>query len=393
VPVIVGSVAGLAAVIIIVATTIICFRRRRRNNQELSFDTLQGINASGAASRQHASQRYTTSPLPAAAGRASMTTAGYDDGYDYDTPSNVATSQGYGSHGVYSHDSVYDPYGTPQHAYQNPSIFQEDSLAYSSPMGRSRIGYDQNLPEIVYRNGNDLNDPNADGATGYYDDNMYNQQAGWNQNMSGGYIGPKGLWVANPTTENQYQQEYYPEQQADIELQQQQQQQQTQSRMSYEKNSVNQNDNFSDTDVGSSSSPQSKFRGHNPQALPASPRLQQLRSGDLFGQDSNTAPTSPRSAAAVAAAGMPASGSPQEGSGSTPPPLNSSPRLMSRGEMRSFELARHSSPRSSGEGVQSYATDYAAGRVSVSDRPSMDNGSSNLNPNKSLRTQRREDWS
>ncbi|KAG0370463.1 hypothetical protein BGZ54_006239 [Gamsiella multidivaricata] len=388
VPVIVGSVAGIIAVIIIVATTIICFRRRRRNNRELTFDPLQGIGASGAASRQRASQRYTTNNTgPATVGMANIASGGYDDGYDYGAQSNVVASQAYGNgHGVYP-DNGYDTYGAHQQAYQNPSIFQEDSLAYAGAMGRSRAGYDQNLPEIMYRNGDDLG--TAGDTTGYYDDNMYNQQAGWNQSMSGGYIGPKGLWIANPTApyQQEYQQEYHPEQQTDIELHEHQS---APVPMSYEKNSINQYDNSSDTVVDSASSPSSKFRGHNPQALPESPRSQQLRGGDLFGEDANAAPSSPRTTAA--AAGLPAPGNPQDTTRAATPPLNSSPRLMSRGDMRSFEMARHSPTRSSGEGVQSYANDYVGGRPSVSDRPSLDSGS-NLNPGKSLRTQRREDWS
>ncbi|KAF8940265.1 hypothetical protein BGZ58_007156 [Dissophora ornata] len=373
VPAIVGSVAGVAALIIIVATTIICFRRRRRNNRELTFDTLQGMSATGAA---RASQRYNATALPAA-GRPSVAPGGYDDGFDYDSPANQSPAQGYAAHTGYAVDNGYDAYGAPHQAYQNPSIFQEDNLAYSGAMGRNRAGYDQNLPEITYRNGNDINHPSGE-ATGYYDDNMYNQQVGWSPNMSGGYIGPKGLWVANPTAEHPYPQEYqpdyHPEQEGDIVMQQ--------SPMIYEKNAIY--DNSSDTVVGSAS-PRSKFRGHNPQALPESPRLQQLRGGDLFGQDAEAAPTSPRTAAAQVV--------PEESAARTAtPPLSSSPRLMSRGEMRSFEMARHSPTRSSGDGVQSYASDYVAGRGSTSDRPSMDNGS-NLNPGKSLRTLRREDWS
>ncbi|KAF9985263.1 hypothetical protein BGZ65_011328, partial [Modicella reniformis] len=359
VPVIVGSVVGIAAVIIIVATTFICFRRRRRKTRELTFDTLQGISASSR-------QRYNNG---SAAGRASVTPSGFDDGYDYESQSNVGHAQGYAAHVGYG-DNGYDPFGTPQQSYQNPSIFQEDSLTYAGVMGRNRAGYDQNLPEIMYRNGDDLSNPAGD-AAGLYDDNTYNQQTGWNQDMGGHYPEPKGLWVANPTTEKAYQQEFQPTYKSDnpndIELQQ--------PRLSYEKNSINQYDNSSDT-VVDSSSPRSKFQGHNTQVLPESPRTRQLRGGDLFGEDANNASSSPRSAAAQATA---TNG--QDTTLTTTPP-SSSPRLLNRGEMRSLESSIHSPPQTPGEGVQSYANDYAAGR------PSMDIG-----PNKSLRTQRREDWS
>lgn len=270
-------------------------------------------------------------------------------------------------------------------------------MAYSTAnalSARNRQGYDQNLPEIVYRNGNDLIHPSG-GATGYYEDDLYSQQLagannGWDhQNAAaGGYIGPKGLWIANPTNEKQYQQQQQ-QYQDEMELQPP-----LSSSMTYEKNSITQYD--SDTAIDSSS-PRSKFRGHNPQALPESPRMQQLRGGDLFGQDggSPSTPTSPRAANATASADP-------GGAASPPPPLssvgaNGSPRLMSRAEMRSFEMTRHSPGRSSGEGVQSYANDLpSSGRPSVSDRPSMEGGGgsgSSLNPNKSLRTMRREDWS
>ncbi|KAG0080453.1 hypothetical protein BGZ92_000642 [Podila epicladia] len=383
VPIIVGSVAGVAALAIVVATTLICLRRRRRNNRDLTFDTLQGM-SSPAPGRQRASQRYTANSLPGGGiGRDSSSGAnGYDDGYEYD----VAQSNAYGQHNGYGNE-MYDAYGTPQQAYQNPSIFQEDSINYStaSSMGRNRAGFDQNLPEIVYRNG-DLSHPSG-GVTGYYDDDVYNQ-SGWNQGQAGGYIGPKGLWVANPTNENQQQQQqqqqYY---QDDSEQPTQQQQEyemtsqaQTLAGQEYEKNSVEPYD-ASETVVGSSS-PHSKFLGHNPQALPESPRLQQLRSGDLFSQDSTEKPTSPRAANATA----------NTTGGNTPPATSSSPRMANARDMRSFELARHSPGRSSGEGVHSYAHDLPT-RPSVSDRPSMDSNVSGLNAQKSLRTHRREDWS
>lgn len=253
-------------------------------------------------------------------------------------------------------DNGYDPYGTSQHSYQNPSIFQEDSLAYAGTMGRNRAGYDQHLPEIMYRNGNDVNNPAGD-VTGYYDDSMYNQQDGWN--LDGGYSEPKGLWVANPTAEKSHQ---LSDNQYAIELQE--------PRMSHDM--MNQHDNSSGTVVGSSS-PRSKFRGHNPQVLPESPRTGQLRGGDLFGEDANQ--TSPRTAAAQPMAADAQDEAP------------SSPQSPTR-EVRSFERSRQSPPRPSGEVVQSYAADYAARRPSASDRPSMEMGAS-----KSLRTQRREDWS
>ncbi|KAF9540110.1 hypothetical protein EC957_004624 [Mortierella hygrophila] len=392
-PVIVGSVAGAAALIIIIATAIICLRRKKRNNRDLTFDVLEGMNAGGAgaatSSRARQSQQhYRANALPTPALPPNNINTYEDDGYDYD---NQVGAQGYGGHQGYD-DTGYDAYGNPHHAYQNPSIFQEDSMAYSTAnaiSARNRQGYDQNLPEIVYRNGNDLIHPSG-GATGYYEDDLYSQQIagannGWDhQNAAaGGYIGPKGLWIANPTNEKQYQQQQQPYQD-EMELQPPL----SSSGMTYEKNSITQYD--SDTAVDSSSPP-SKFRGHNPQALPESPRLQQLRGGDLFGQDggSPSTPTSPRPADAnVTAAAEPTRAA-------SPPLTSGSPRLMSRAEMRSFEMTRHSPGRSSSEGAQSYADDLPSpGRPSVSDRPSMEGGGgSNLNPNKSLRTLRREDWS
>ncbi|KAF9963014.1 hypothetical protein BGZ70_007723 [Mortierella alpina] len=389
VPVIVGSVVGVVAVVIIVATTVICLRRRKRNNRDLTFDTLEGISTSGNAAHPRNSQRYTANALPLPpTGRASNVNGGYDDGYnEYDMQSELGPA-GYGAqaapHQGYGEQHLgYDAYGTPLQGYQNPSIFQEDSLAYST--GRQRAGYDQTLPEIVYRNGNDINDP-AGGATGYYEDDMYNQQAGWNQNMMGGYIGPKGLWVANPTSDSQYQQQQQqqPPLDADIELVQQQQHL-PQEPMSYERNSMNQYENMSETVVGSAGSPQSKFLGHNPQALPESPRLQQLRGGDLFGQDGE---------AAAAASPSPRAAHAQPGSPRNPESVttSTSPRLASREDMKSFESIRHSPPRPSTEGLQSYANDLTPPRPSTGERPSMDSNPSNLNSNKSLRTLRREDW-
>ncbi|KAF9216781.1 hypothetical protein BGZ59_008166 [Podila verticillata] len=380
VAVIAGSVGGVAALAIVVATTLICLRRRRRNNRDLTFDTLQGM-SSPASGRPRASQRFTANSIPAGGiGRDSSSGAnGYDDGYEYE----VAQSNAYGQHNGYGNE-MYDSYGTPQQAYQNPSIFQEDNINYStaSSMGRNRTGFDQNLPEIMYRNG-DLSHPSG-GVTGYYDDDVYNQ-SGWNQGQAGGYIGPKGLWVANPTSEHQ-QQQYYQEYKESPTTQQQQEyemtsQAQTLAGQEYEKNAVEPYD-ASETVVGSSS-PHSKFLGHNPQTLPESPRLQQLRSGDLFGQDSTeNKSSSPRSANATVNA---------EDRANIPSLTSSSPRLASARDMRSFELARHSPGRSSGEGVHSYAHDLP--RPSVSDRPSMDSNVSGLNPNKSLRTLRRENWS
>lgn len=338
--------------------------------------------SSPAPGRQRTSQRYTANSLSGGGlGRDSSSGAnGYDDGYEYE----VAQSNAYGQHNGYGSE-IYDAYGTPQQAYQNPSIFQEDSINYStaSSMGRNRAGFDQNLPEIMYRNG-DLSHPSG-GVTGYYDDNVYNQ-GGWSQGQTGGYIGPKGLWIANPTNENQQQQQQYYQEYKEPPTQQQQQeyemtsQAQTLAGQEYEKNAVESYE-ASETVVGSSS-PRSKFLGHNPQTLPESPRLQQLRSGDLFGQDSTEKPASPRAANATA----------NTTEGNIPPTTSSSPRLASARDMRSFELARHSPGRSSGEGVHSYAHDLPS-RSSVSDRPSMDSNVSGLNPQKSLRTLRREDWS
>ncbi|GJJ72813.1 hypothetical protein EMPS_05171 [Entomortierella parvispora] len=380
VPVIVGAAVGGVAVIIIFATTIICFRRRRRNNRDLTFDTLQGISTSGAASRQRPDQRYNQNVAPVV----------YDDDYDYDVAEahHGHVPGGYGAAGGHQgYDNGYDAFGAPlPSTYQNPSIFQEDSLAYSTAVapiggrGGGRGGAEA-LPEITYRNGNDLNHPSG-GATGYYEDDYSHQAGGWNQGS--GYIGPKGLWIANPTAEGQYSPQ--PKSQ-DMELQQQGfVAPPPVSRGSYEKNSINQYDASSEVAGGSPSRP--KFRGNNPQSLPESPRLRQLRSGDLFGQDAESG------AAASSAAGSPQDATTRNASGT--PPLTSSPRSMNRGELRSIELARHSPGRSSGDGAvgHSYADDLPAGRGSLAqDRPSLDsNHSSTPNQSKSLRTLRREDW-
>ncbi|KAG0261874.1 hypothetical protein BG011_000571 [Mortierella polycephala] len=368
VPVIVGSVVGVVAVIIIVATTIICFRRKKRKNTDLTFDTLEGI------SSNRVSQRF-------AHNNNNDNNNNNDGGYDY-TPnvphpgydySPNAPHPGYGDTGY--GDTGYDVYGSPMQPYRSPSIFQEDSLAYSTAAnsaGRSRAGYDQALPEIAYMDGNSLNHPSGT-PVGYYEDD-HNYQTGWNQNTGDGYIGSTGLWVANPTSGNQQQQQQ--------QLPEEHGMQQLHAPMTYEKHAMEHVDNAS-TVVGSAS-PRSKFRGHDPQALPESPRTQQLRGGDLFGQDAENAPSSsPRLVSREATTAGP---SDQDIVRATSPILSSSPRLLSREDMRSFEMAR-GSPRPSAEGVQSYASDLPTiGRPSVSDRPSMDT------PSKSLRTQRREDW-
>ncbi|KAG0324886.1 hypothetical protein BG000_002007, partial [Podila horticola] len=306
-----------------------------------------------------------------AIGLNSMTSGGYDDddyGYDMQQQGNGYPSphQSYNNNHQQQFNAGYDAYGQGVH----PTIFNEDHLggayATASSMSRSRMGFDQNLPEVMYRNGEE--DQVAAAATGYYDDTGYD--VAWNQQMDptgqygrggqGGYV--NGLWVANPEGQ------YYGQDQYQDPYQQQHHQE------------------FYDEPLDPLTPPapsrpvitsaQSKLGEanrnsvSNPQAiLPATSAVggsegegPQLRSHDLFVQTSE--------APAVTS-----------GRKSQSPPTSPTSRLR---EMRSMELASPTS-RPSGEGGRTYADD-----VEPSGSPT---GGANLNGQKSLRSHRREDWS
>ncbi|KAG0042735.1 hypothetical protein BGZ83_000129 [Gryganskiella cystojenkinii] len=403
VPAIVGSIAGVAAFIIIVATSVICYRRRRRNNRELTFDALQGMSGPAITSgKTRQSMNYLANSNSPAIGLNSVTSGGYDDGYDYEMQSNA----GYPVQHHNYNNSGFEGYssGSPHPGYHpSPTIFQEDHLQHQAAasglpvaaafatnnrsMGRSRTGFDQNLPEVMY---NGVEDHAA--ATGYYnDDDIYNQaHGGWNGEggqYGGGYVGPQGLWVANPEALRRQEEEsaYYNDQhhgytedgsESNLITSSVMTPAQFPSAHSLESTTLV-------PQVGEVSPTRSKFRSSgNPQAIPEdSPILKSttLRGGgDVFAQES-ARPSSPRVAAREAASG------------------SSSPRLTNTREMRSFEISRQSpSSRSSGEHAQSYATDYVRPSIDVtrSASPTTAGGpASPLNPNKSLRTLRREDWS
>lgn len=387
------------------ATSVICYRRRRRNNRELTFDDLQGMSGPGMASGKRQSFNFLThGDSPTVSGRAavglnSVTSGGYDDGYDYELQSNA----GYPVQNHNYSTNSYDGYagGSTHPGYHpSPTIFQEDLLQHQaasslpvaaafSSAGRNRTGFDQNLPEVMYNNG--MEDHAA--ATGYYNDaDIYQQQQGWNGQPADGYVGPQGLWVANPEALRRQEEEaeyynhidtvYGGEAPSDVGLLNSEPVHhpgQFASAHSLESTTLVSN--------GGEASPMgNRFRSSgNPQTLPEdSPILKSstLRGGgEVFAQESNTRPTSPRVLAQEIAATS----------------SSSSPRVGNTRELRSFEIQRQAPSRPSGEHMQSYAADY------VRERPSVDVGHSAspndatspvspLNPNKSLRTLRREDW-
>ncbi|GJJ78889.1 hypothetical protein EMPS_11248 [Entomortierella parvispora] len=406
VPAIVGSIAGVAALIIIVATSVICYRRSRRNNRELTFDALQGMSGPGSASGKRQSFNYLThADSPTVSGRAavglnSVTSGGYDDGYDYEMQSN----SGYPVQNHNYNPNNYDGYagGSPHPGYHpSPTIFQEDLLQHQASVaasslpvaasfaaaGRGRTGFDQNLPEVMY---NGVEDHAA--ATGYYNDaDIYHQQ-GWSGQPADGHVGSQGLWVANPEAlrRREEEAEYYnhintiygetPHNDNELLTTVPVPPTQFASAHSLESTTLASNG-------GEVSPTRNKFRSSgNPQTLPEdSPILKSstLRGGgEVFAQESAARSVSPRIAVQEVAATS----------------SNSSPRLGHTREMKSFEISRQAPSRPSGEHVQSYAADYVRERPSVdvgfSTTPAdPDSPESPLNPNKSLRTLRREDWS
>ncbi|KAF9409561.1 hypothetical protein BGZ94_001922, partial [Podila epigama] len=127
-------------------------------------------------------------------------------------------SNGYDVYGNDVHPTVFDndlhhPQQQHQQEYQQEYQQQYQHQHAASSMSRSRLGFDQHLPDTMYRNGEE--DAVAAAATGYYDDSALvipNSGAGgyrpngWHDQMdmhqpydnSGGYLNPNGLWVANP---------------------------------------------------------------------------------------------------------------------------------------------------------------------------------------------------
>ncbi|KAG0062301.1 hypothetical protein BGZ90_003162, partial [Linnemannia elongata] len=201
VPAIVGGIVGVLALAVIVATSVICYKRRKRNNRELTFDTLEGMSGPALSSHKRASHNYLTSSSPVITsgnnvGRNSIPSAhgGYDDNYDYEMQSNIGYPTPLQPHNnayhqsAYNNNAVYDGYGSPHQGYRpSPTIFQEDApYATASSMGRSRAGFDQNLPEVMYNRG----DIDHDLTSGFYqEDDVYNTGA-WTQDQQhphGGY--------------------------------------------------------------------------------------------------------------------------------------------------------------------------------------------------------------
>ncbi|KAF9326362.1 hypothetical protein BG006_010192 [Podila minutissima] len=376
IPVIVGSIAGVAALAIILITSISCYRRRRRANRELTFDAL-GLGNTGGGKRN--TIPFSSNKPSGAIGLNSVTSGGYDDDeYGYDMQQQ-GSGNGYPSpHQPYNNshqhqqqfNNGFDVYGQGVH----PTIFNEDhhhggggAYATASSMSRNRMGFDQNLPEVMYRNGEE--DQVAAAATGYYDDTGYD--VAWNQQLDpsaqyghgqGGYV--NGLWVANPEGQ------YYEQEQYQDQYQQQQHQQEFYDEpldpLAPSRPVI--------TSAQSKDGDATNRHSFNPQAiLPATSAVggsegegSQLRSHDLFVQTSEAPPavTSRKSQS---------------------PPASPSSRLR---EMRSMELARQSpTSRPSGEGGRTYADD-----VQGSGSPPAPVGAK-LNGQKSLRSARREDWS
>ncbi|KAF9377697.1 hypothetical protein CPB97_009999 [Podila verticillata] len=374
IPVIVGSIAGVAALAVILITSISCYRRRRRRaTRELTFDALGLSSTTGKRN----TLPFTSNKPAGAIGLNSVTSGGYDDddGYGYDMQSHGGGypsprhNQGYGGNNNIINSNQfntgYDAYGQGVH----PTIFNEDqhhhggAYTTASSMSRSRMGFDQNLPEVMYRNGEE--DQVAAAATGYYDDTGYD--VAWNEQIDphgqgygqGGYV--NGLWVANP--EGQYYQDQY----------QQHPQQQQHHQEFYDEPLDPLTPPAPSRPVITSTQSKSENRnsfGNNPQAiLPATSAVGggsgdegvQLRSHDLFVETSQ----------AAASSGRKSQSPPQS-------PQTATARLR---EMRSMELVRQS-PRPSGE----------AGRTYADDVQSPTSPGANLNGQKSLRSHRRENW-
>lgn len=303
-------------------------------------------------------------------GLSSMTTGGYEDGYnDYDMQSTAGYPTPHHAHNIaYSHGG-YDDYATssPHQGHLNPTIFQEDAAAAqyatASSMGVGREGFDQNLPELMYNGAGGV-----DQAGGYYNESdLYD--ANWHHDGQhhdiqepGGYVGAAGLWVANP--EDQYQQQ---EAHSDVDYQVYAPASAAAasataalSAMKAREGPTSAPLSLDTTVVASDRSAASKHTSFgNPQALPDSPILQSgtLRGGDLFGPDGDmmVAPVLKDSN------------------------TSGSPRSLNSRELKSIDLSRQTAgSKPSGEGANSYAADYGS-------RPSTDG--------KTLRTLRPEEWS
>ncbi|KAF9135304.1 hypothetical protein BGW39_003729 [Mortierella sp. 14UC] len=390
VPAIVGSVVGVLALAVIVATSVICYKRRKRANHELSFDTLEGLNGGPAlSSRKRASHNYLTSGSPVITsgnvGLNSVPSAGgYDDSYDYEMQSNVGypTSQHQHLGGAYhqqgyGNNGGYDGYGS-QGYRPSPTIFQEDApYATASSMGRGRTGFDQNLPEVMYNRGDIDHDP----TNGFYQDDDIYAQEGWTQDH-----------VAHMGYTSQQQQHW------DSNAMLSQYDHETELPLPPAHQNATSTPSLDSTLIGSPGRPKHQTAAttnaahhpSNPQAILESPILQSatLRSGDLFSQEA----TSPR----IATQQLQLLQLDEEGRQSA----TTSPRMVNASrEMRSMESARHSPTfgRPSTDVINSYAIDYQQSRPSTDLASAGGAGSpvlpsSNLNPNKSLRTLRREDW-
>ncbi|KAF9909749.1 hypothetical protein EC991_008072 [Linnemannia zychae] len=390
VPAIVGGVVGVLALAVIVATSVICYKRRKRANRELDFDTLESMNGGPVlSSRKRNSHNYLTSGSPTGnVGVNSIPSAGgYDDSYDYEMQSNVGypTSQHQHLGGAYHQqgygNSAYDGYGS-QGYRPSPTIFQEDApYATASSMGRGRAGFDQNLPEVMYNRGEIDHDP----TNGFYQDEDMYAQEGWTQDHAAhtGYPSQEQKhWDTNAML-SQYDQE-------------------TELPLPPNHQNAMSTPSLDSTLIGSpgrskhqaAATTNAAHHPSNPQAILESPILQSttLRSGDLFSQEA----TSPR----IATQQLQMLQMDGEGHHSAA----TSPRLISASrEMRSIETARHSPilGRPSTDAINTYATDYQQSRPSTDlatavaaagGANSPISPSSNLNPNKSLRTLRREDW-
>ncbi|KAG0371438.1 hypothetical protein BGX24_001672 [Mortierella sp. AD032] len=397
VPAIVGGIVGAIALAVIVATSVICYKRRKRANRELTFDTLEGLNGGPALKR--ASHNYLTSGSPAITsgnvGLNSVPSAGgYDDGYDYEMQSNVGypTSQHQHLSGAYhqqgyGNNGSYDAYGSlsPSQGYRpSPTIFQEDApYATASSMGRGRAGFDQNLPEVMYNRG----EIDADPTNGYYhDDDMYNDAAWTQEQAHAGYV-----------ADGQLQQQQHWDTQAMLS----QYDHETELPLPPTHQHAMSTPSLDSTLIGSPGRPKHQtatttvHHASNPQAILESPILQSatLRSGDLFSQEA----TSPRIATQQLQQ-LQLDGDERQSATTSPRMINASR------EMRSIDSATHSPTfgRPSTDAVNSYANDFQQSRPSTDmaaavaaaggGAGSPPSSSSNLNPNKSLRTLRREDW-
>jgi len=175
-PVIVGSVAGFAALMAILATSVICYRRGRNSSRRRTLDILQAMDG---PSSKGTSQNHLAASSPAMSGGVldmSSAASGYDDRYDYEMQLDHNTRQGYG---VHDSESSLPMFQTSRHPMVPP-------FAVATPMSRSQTGFDQNPTDPMYNGA-----PNGMNGAGYYSDrDLYSSS--WNQQS--------GLWVMNPDT-------------------------------------------------------------------------------------------------------------------------------------------------------------------------------------------------